>query len=140
MKKSTSAASRSPSRRIAFKAWAAVLVIVFGVSLFGLISLAIGWFQAVTGVAGPITELGYGALVGIILTMGLLVQLHTPEWKIAGIHGYGGQWRMLAAAAIAVQPWCSTCGSTRDLTVDHVDPATRGKPDLTLRDVQTLFQ
>jgi hypothetical protein len=82
---STSAASRFPSRRIAFRAWAAVLVIVFGVGFFGLISLAIGWFQGVEGVAGPVTELGYGALVGIILTMGLLVQLNAPERKIAGI-------------------------------------------------------
>ena len=85
MKTSTSAASRSPSRRIAFRAWAAVLVIVFGVGFFGLTSLAIGWFQAVEGVAGPVTELGYGALVGIILTIGLLVQLNAPEGKIAGI-------------------------------------------------------
>lgn len=52
---------------------------------FGPISLVIGWFQGVEGVAGPVTELGYGALVGIILTMGLLVQLHAPEGKIAGL-------------------------------------------------------
>lgn len=85
MKTSTSAASRFPSRWIAFRTWAAVLVIVFGVGFFGLISLVIGWFQGVEGVAGPVTELAYGALVGIILTMGLLVQLHAPERKIAGI-------------------------------------------------------
>jgi hypothetical protein len=85
VKTSTSAASRSPGRRIAFRVWAAVLVIVFGVGFFGLISLVIGWFQGVEGVAGPVTELGYGALVGIILTMGLLVQLDAPERLIAGI-------------------------------------------------------
>ncbi len=85
MKTSTSASSRSPSGRIAFRAWAAVLVIVFSVGFFGLISLAIGWFQAVEGIAGPVTELGYGTLVGIILTIGLLAQLHAPERKIAGI-------------------------------------------------------
>jgi hypothetical protein len=85
VKTSTSAASRSPSRRIAFRAWAAVLVIVFGVGFFGLISLAIGWFQAVEGVAGPVTDLGYGILVGIIQTTGLLVQLRSPERKIAGV-------------------------------------------------------
>jgi hypothetical protein len=82
---STSASSCSPSQRLAFRAWAASLVIVFGVGFFGLISLVIGWFQGVEGVAGPVTELGYGALVGIILTMGLLAQLHAPERKIAGI-------------------------------------------------------
>jgi hypothetical protein len=72
-------------RRIAFRVWAAVLVVVFGVGAFGLVSLVLGWFQPVEGIAGPVTELGYGALVGIIGTMGLLVQLHAPERKIAGL-------------------------------------------------------
>lgn len=85
MKTSTSAASRFPSRQITFSAWAAVLVIVYGVGFFGLTALAIGWFQAVEGVAGPVTELGYGVLVGIIHTMGLLTQLHAPERRIAGL-------------------------------------------------------
>ena len=56
----------------------------FGVGSFGLISLGLGWFESVEGVAGPVTDLGYGALVGIILTMGLLVQLHVPK-KVAGV-------------------------------------------------------
>jgi hypothetical protein len=60
-------------------------VIVFGLGFFGLTSLVLGWFQAVHGVAGPVTELGYGALVGIILTIGLLVQLRAPDEKIAGV-------------------------------------------------------
>jgi hypothetical protein len=60
-------------------------VVGFGVGSFGLIALGLGWFESVEGVAGPVTDLGYGALVGIILTMGLLVQLHAPEGKIAGV-------------------------------------------------------
>jgi hypothetical protein len=72
-------------RRIAFKVWAAVLVVGFGLGSFGLITLGLGWFESVEGVAGPVTDLGYGALVGIILTMGLLVQLRAPEEKIAGV-------------------------------------------------------
>lgn len=70
---------------IAFKAWAAILVAVFGVAFFGLTSLVIAWFEDVEGVAGPVTELGYGVLFGIILTTGLLVQLRRPERKIAGV-------------------------------------------------------
>ena len=74
-----------PFRRVAFTAWAVILVGVFGVGLFGLISLVLAWFQPLEGVAGPVTDLGYGALVGIILTLGLLVQLRAPERKIAGL-------------------------------------------------------
>ena len=75
----------SPSKRIAFTAWAVVLVVVFGVGFFGLTSLVLGWFESLEGVAGPVTDLGYGALVGIILTLGLLAQLRAPERKIAGM-------------------------------------------------------
>jgi hypothetical protein len=52
---------------------------------FGLTSLALAWFQDLEGVAGPVTELGYGALVGIILTVGVASQLRAPERRIAGI-------------------------------------------------------
>jgi hypothetical protein len=78
-------AGASPSRRIAFTAWAAILVVVYGVGFFGLATLVIGWFETREGVAGPVTDLGYGALVGIIQTMGLMVQLRAPERKIAGM-------------------------------------------------------
>jgi len=74
-----------PARRVAFTAWAAVLVLVFGFGLFGLTSLVLGWFESLDGVAGPVTDLGYGALVGIILTLGLLAQLRASERKIAGM-------------------------------------------------------
>lgn len=80
----TSHANRD-RRRIAFRAWAAVLVVVFGIGSFGLTTLFIGWFESVQGVAGPVTDLGYGALVGIILTFGLLTQLLAPERAIAGM-------------------------------------------------------
>jgi hypothetical protein len=78
-------AFRSRSRRIAFRAWAAILVAVFDVAFFGVPSLVLAWFQEVEGVAGPVTDLGYGVLVGIILTTGLLVQLRGPERRIAGV-------------------------------------------------------
>lgn len=53
--------------------------------------------------------------------------------------GYGRQWRKLSEQARRIQPYCSVPGCTSsDLTVDHVDPGTRGKPGLTLADVQVL--
>lgn len=74
-----------PSRRAAFTVWASVLVLVFGIALFGLTTLVIGWFESREGVAGPVTDLGYGALVGIILTLALVAQLRAPERKIAAM-------------------------------------------------------
>jgi hypothetical protein len=75
----------SRPRRLAFTVWTALLVVVFGIAFFGLTSLAIGWFDDLEGVAGPITELGYGALIGIILTVGLASQLRHPERRVAGL-------------------------------------------------------
>jgi hypothetical protein len=77
--------SRWTAWRIAFEVWAAILVAVFGVAFFGLTSLAIAWFETREGVAGPVTEVGYGALVGIILTVGVASQLRAPERRIAGM-------------------------------------------------------
>jgi hypothetical protein len=38
-----------------------------------------------------------------------------------------------------MRPYCSVAGCTStDLTVDHLDPSTRGNPGLTLVDVQVL--
>lgn len=75
----------SRQRRLAFTALAALLVVLFGIMFFGLTSLAIGWFEDLEGVAGPVTEIGYGALVGLILTVGVASQLRHPERKIAGL-------------------------------------------------------
>jgi 5-methylcytosine-specific restriction enzyme A len=52
--------------------------------------------------------------------------------------GYDSAWRKLTIRAKAAQPWCSACGTTRDLTVDHRDPSTKGRADLTLADVDVL--
>ena len=32
---------------------------------------------------------------------------------------YGGKWRALSRQARKAQPWCSICGATTDLTLDH---------------------
>lgn len=52
--------------------------------------------------------------------------------------GYGKAWYELARQAVAAQPWYSYCSATDDLTVDHRDPAARGRTGLTLNDVQVL--
>jgi 5-methylcytosine-specific restriction enzyme A len=40
--------------------------------------------------------------------------------------GYGYQWQRMVALAIRAQPWCSECGSTHDLTGDHIKPLAHG--------------
>jgi 5-methylcytosine-specific restriction protein A len=53
--------------------------------------------------------------------------------------GYDRAWRKLSEQARTLHPYCSVPGCTSaDLTVDHIDSRTRGKPGLTLADVQVL--
>jgi 5-methylcytosine-specific restriction protein A len=40
--------------------------------------------------------------------------------------GYTDHWLRLRDAAIRAQPWCSQCGTTHDLTGDHILPLSRG--------------
>jgi 5-methylcytosine-specific restriction endonuclease McrA len=40
--------------------------------------------------------------------------------------GYGAAHQRRARRAIALQPWCSICGSATDLTADHITPLARG--------------
>lgn len=41
--------------------------------------------------------------------------------------GYDWHWRKLSARARRIQPWCSDCGTTEDLTTDHTPEAWRRK-------------
>jgi hypothetical protein len=77
-------ASSSRFRRFAFNAWAAILVAVYGVGFFGLTSLVLAWFEDVEGVAGPVTDLGYGVLVGIIQTTGWSCSSVAPSGRSQG--------------------------------------------------------
>ena len=52
--------------------------------------------------------------------------------------GYDSAWRELASRAIQLHPYCANCSATTDLTVDHIDPKSKGRKDLTIRDVQVL--
>ena len=51
--------------------------------------------------------------------------------------GYGVGHQRLARAAINQHPWCAVCGSTNDLTADHVVPLSKGGTN-TLSNYQVL--
>jgi len=40
--------------------------------------------------------------------------------------GYSNQWVTLSAKLRKAQPWCTYCGKTHDLTLDHIVPLARG--------------
>jgi hypothetical protein len=55
-----------------------------GIGFFGVTSLVLAWFGG-DDPAIPVTELGYGALLGVIITTGIVVQVRAPERKLAGV-------------------------------------------------------
>ena len=40
------------------------------------------------------------------------------------VRGYGNEWARTSKALREAQPWCSNCGSTANLSVDHVKPGS----------------
>jgi hypothetical protein len=75
-------ASAGTARRVVF----AALVLVFGlaalVPAFGLIDLIGPWFLHE---GNQVSDVGYGALAGVVLGVGFLSQLRSPERRIAGV-------------------------------------------------------
>ena len=47
----------------------------------------------------------------------------------ATARGYTRAWEKRAAKVKRAQPYCSVCGATEDLTVDHIVPKARGGSD-----------
>lgn len=59
----------------------------------------------------------------------------------ASARGYDHAWNKLSKRARALQPWCSVCFTTEDLTADHLPSAWRRKAEgkaIRLRDVDVL--
>jgi hypothetical protein len=79
-----SVVSASRGRRVTFGVLAGVLGLLLGIAAFSLPALVLGWFIE-ERVIHRVHDLGWGALGGIILTLGLLVQLRAPERKIAAM-------------------------------------------------------
>lgn len=40
--------------------------------------------------------------------------------------GYNAEWQRLSKLIRTLQPYCSYCKTTKDLTVDHIVPLSRG--------------
>lgn len=73
-------------RRRVFFVWAATLALLFGLLFIGVTALTVWlWFAHQNSNTNPVTDLGFFALGGVIITGGLVAQLRTPERRIAGI-------------------------------------------------------
>lgn len=59
------------------------------------------------------------------------------EARLTAQRGYDARWQSLTRVQLAQQPFCAECGTTEDLTVDHVLPLARGGRS-ELSNVQTL--
>ncbi len=55
-----------------------------------------------------------------------------PRKARGHVHENPARWKALSARARRLQPFCLDCGSTVDLTADHVIPVSE-RPDLALR-------
>lgn len=78
------------------------------------------------------------------LCEGTYCPAHSPadrRPKDRNARGYDAAWARLSRRARRLQPFCTTCGTTEDLTVDHTPEAWRrreaGKP-IRLEDIAVL--
>lgn len=66
--------------------------------------------------------------------------VHAPK-RPSNARGYDWNWQQLSRRARRIQPWCSTCGATEDLTGDHSPEAwerkEKGLP-IRLEDIDVL--
>src|SRR3954471_10133261 len=95
--------------RISRTTWlkVATLVVAFA-SLtinFGLIDLVDGFTGYVDQARNQVLDVGWGAVFGVILPLGLLTQLRRPERRIAGVQQTSAVALALALAGAAGESW-----------------------------------
>src|SRR3954452_9612089 len=88
---------RHPRRTTWLKATASVVAFASLTINFGLIDLVDGFTGYVDQARNQILDVGWGAVFGVILPLGLLSQLRRPERRIAGI-----QQTAVVASALAL--------------------------------------
>ena len=70
---------------------------------------------------------------GVLTMVGNRCQAHRAaaqsRWKENRPNPYlDPAWRKLSIQMRRKHPWCEVCGKTTDLTVDHLDPLSKGGP------------
>lgn len=74
------------SRRVAFVVWTGFVSLLFGLIFTGVTILTIAtWLAGNNHDTTPVTDLGFYALGGVMITAGLVAQLRAPERRIAGV-------------------------------------------------------
>src|SRR3954465_11812581 len=96
---------RRPRRTTWLKATASVVAFASLTINFGLIDLVDGFTGYVDQARNQILDVGWGAVFGLILPLGLLTQLRRPERRIAGIQQTTAVAFALALAGAAGQNW-----------------------------------
>ena len=87
----------SQGRTSALKALALIIALASLTINFGLIDLIDGFTGYVDQARNQVLDVGWGAMFGVILPLGLLAQLRRPERRIAGI-----QQTAVVAIALAI--------------------------------------
>lgn len=73
-------------RRRVFFAWAATLSLLLGLLFVGVTALTLWlWFTHQNSDTNPVADLGFLALGGVIITLGLASQLRAPARRVAGL-------------------------------------------------------
>src|SRR4051812_41077063 len=96
----------APRSRTAWLKAVAVIGAVASLTInFGLIDLIDGFTGYVDQARNQVLDVGWGALFGLILPVGLLAQLRRPVRQIAGLQQTAVVALALAAAGVVSEQW-----------------------------------